>query len=407
MDFLAIECIRVFEPKVYDGIRRNSELFCGVAQSGMGSSAETELEKKQISKILKSTTVISSQDMEYLLSRLFLKLESILGNTSIGSDFYEEWRKKKRVCSKDFFLIYFRSSLPSDSISTSEIKKILDYSSDREKLSNWFNELLLKKLSTGRSELSLVLNRITDYFDDLKDEQIKNILIVIFDIGDRLSIPEDVQEGMYGISGGNDRKLEHIVYRLLPLLEEKIRFNILKEAYSTGNSVHLMSEAIIVFGRQNGKYGSDSTSENPFISLEQVKELEDISLEKIRDSVKNSELKLDSDIVGLLYIWKEWSANNEAVEWLEGLIEKDSNNTLLLLNAFISSSYSHGWSDRVAKKHTKINIKGIAEFIDISSFAERVTSLISKKDLGSNEKALVELFQDNYQKYVDGDTDEF
>ena len=394
VDFLAIECVRVFEPKIYDGIRRNSELFYGAVEG----NRSTELEKERISKIIGYSKKLSSKNMESLLSRLFPKLESILGNTYFGSDHYRVWRKKKRICSNEYFPIYFRSSLSSDSISTSEIKKVLSVSSDRERLSTWFYELVEKKLSTGRSELTVVLNRITDYFDELNHDQIKNILLVCFDIGDDLLIPEDEQEGMFSL-GGNGGSLGHIVYRLLPQLDEKMRFDTLKEAYFNGNAVYLMCREVVIFGQQNGKYGSDSIKNNPFITLEQLEELEKITLEKIRDFAEDDKLKLDQNIVGILYRWKKWSGNKEPTDWLQSLIDKDSNNILLLINAFISKSYSHGMSDRIAQEHTKVSIKSIAEFVDITSFEKEVSKL-NESELGDEEQLLIKMFQTDYLKFT-------
>lgn len=181
VDFLAIECIRVFEPKVYDAIRRNPELFCGAAESTM-SNQDTR-EKEKISTVIEASKVISFESMGELLSRLFPKLESILGNTYYGGDHYSEWRKKKRICSNGHFPIYFRLSLASDSISTIEIKDILIFSSNKNELSQWLHKLVQKKLSTGRSKLSVVLDRILDYIDELSNEKKENIILSFFEVG--------------------------------------------------------------------------------------------------------------------------------------------------------------------------------------------------------------------------------
>jgi predicted KAP-like P-loop ATPase len=402
VDFLAIECLRVFEPQVYDGIRRNQELFCGVAD--IQNDHTTELYKERILKIINNLQTATSKNIQDLIIRLFPRLESILGNLYYDSDIYRSWRRNKRVCSNEYFPVYFRSSLSIDSISSTELKKILTISSDIDELSNWLFDLCTQKLTTGKSRLTIILERAIDYLDELSTDQKKNIIITFFDIGDDLLIEEDEQEGMYSF-GGNDLRLGRVLYKLLPSLDDHIRFDILKKSYKSGNSVVLMSRELVIFAQQHGKYGSDSVSSTPFITLDQVKELEEITLDKIRDLAAKGKLKLDQNIVSILYRWKQWSGNQESSVWLQSQIDDNLKNVLLTIKAFISNSYSHGMSDRIATKHTKISIKGISNFVDLVDFEKKVREL-SESGLDDNERSLVTLFQRDYTIFIQGLTDQ-
>lgn len=200
--------------------------------------------------------------------------------------------------------------------------------------------------------------------------------------------------------GGNDLRLGRILYKLLPSLDENLRFSILKKAYDSGKAVSLMGREIVIFGQQHGKYGSDSVSDSSFITLDQLKILEEITLDKIRNSANEGSLKIDQNIARTLYNWKEWSGNQEPEEWLKKLVSDNPKSILLIINAFISNSYSHGMSDRVAKKHSKVSLKGIANFMDLSFFSQEISKL-KQESLTEEESDLVKMFQADYLKYID------
>ncbi len=396
-DFLAIECIRVFEPKVYDGIRRNADLFCGASHPSMDRGSLTEMELNQITLIVEKSSTITVERMKELLSRLFPRLLSVFGNTFYGSDFSGYGRKNKRVCSNHYFPMYFRFSLTTDTLSTSEIKYILEASSSTEILTLWFQNNANEKLSTGKSKLSVILDRITDYFDELKEENIKNIISTFFSIGDELDIPEDEQENMFSFDG-NSARIGRILHALFPLLSNDSRYSILSESYTSGNAVRLMCREIVIFGQQLGKYGSDSQSESCFITLEQLNELEKLALNKIRNHAGNDQLRVNDNTIRLLYLWKEWGKSNEPKTWLVKQVEEEPKNILSIIEVFNSNSFTHGMDDRVATKHSEINIEKLAEFYDLQEF-EKALQQLNKDQLNKEDIQLISRYHTSLNKF--------
>lgn len=393
-DFMAIEAIRIFEPKIYDFIRRNEYLFSGVESDRAYSRDGREREHKnsELTALFGIAEKVPPSVIKDLLVRMFPKVESITGNMMYGSDHISYWRKEKRVCCPDLFNTYFKFSLPPNSVSTGLVKAVVATSSEQSELEGILLELANQVLPNGKTKLSVVLERLMDYLESLEQQQIINIINMIFNIGDKLLIDIDESKGMFAFGGNGTRLGRLMFFGLKQLTDDKSeRFNVLKAAFENGEAVVMMADEATVLGQQHGKYSSTKeVRDNYLIELEHQEELEKITLSRIQDTVKAGKLTINNNTVNLLYDWRRWADNGEPNLWLKAQLESDPNGLMPLLNGFCNRSYSHGFSDRVARESVRLNVKNLSDFIDIKEAKKIAADILDSVE--SDEKQLISLF---------------
>jgi len=391
-DFIAIESIRVFEPEIYDFIRRNEHLFSGVLSESRSSQVESESNQKVLQEVFTKAKNIAPTDVKSFLERMFPKVESITGNMMYGYDHLPFWRKEKKICSPDLFSTFFRFSLPRNSISFNEINSIVSRTLDLTELVDCFQSLAIEILPNGKSKISIVLDRILDYLDDLNEIQLKNLISMIFLIGDELLLECDESQEMFSF-GGNDIRLGRLMYQCLRKMSDdtEIRFDALKSAYINGHAVIMMCHEAVSLGQQHGKYSSkEDVKDDYLIELNHQEELEKISISKIREFSKSNKLIINHNTVDLLYSWKRWADESEPQDWINNKLKEEPTAITFLLTGFVTKSHSHGFGDRVSKTTTRLNVKNLSTFVDLEFAKSIVNRLLSTSE--GNDKKYLDLF---------------
>ena len=391
-DFLAIETIRIFEPDIYDCIRRQEDLFAGIESDSRYGQSVREEKQNQLREIINKAKNIDTTTMQELLERLFPRVESLLGNMGYTYDSLLIWRKEKRVCSPELFSIYFRFTLPINGVSVLDVKSVLESAGDVEKLADYLRKLSTQQLPSGKSKLSVVLSRILDYIDDFDKSELTNLVSTIFEIGDELLLPSDDPQTMYD-EWGNEIRLGRIMFQSLKKYsnDQDERFVVLQNAFLTGKAVHMMASEAVVLGQQHGKYSSNNEpKEDCLITIEQQEKLESIALNKIREATDNETLEIGPNIVSTLFSWQNWGEDAEPVDWIRSKVEKSPSLFTLLLKDFTTKSHSHGWGDRVARTKLRLNVKSLSHFIELEFAKSIATELLKNAENGDLE--YLELF---------------
>lgn len=402
-DFIAIECLRVFEPKIYDFIKENPDIFSGTMRDGFTG----DWEKKTFSKSLDSLIDLFSEDkrerLKTFLKRIFPKLESFWGNTHYGYDWLSNWRKAKRICSPDLFSIYFTLSIPSFAISSNEFDFLNREFSESELLER-ITHLSKIHLPNGKTKLSKFLDRLLDYIDDLDYLKQKTIINFIFNYADNFLFKEDSHQ-YFSDDFGNDVRFGRIFFRTMRKIEKSERFDALKNSFERGSSINTIFRETITLGQQHGKYeAKKDPNKDCVVSLAEQEELEKIALNRLRQIVDEGKFVLNSDSIYLINKWNLWSNNNEGTNWLEKYIESDDN-LLLLLKSLRWESFSQSFDDRVGRKHIDFNCEWLAKILYLEKIKVRVTTIDLDK-LEEEDKEIIELFTKKCIKKIKDDDED-
>lgn len=405
IDFIAIETIRIFRSNVYHIIRGNPDKFTGHADLPFYGEDRIEKIKPFHEKWLDDIPEEEKEILKDILIRIFPKLEAVFKNTIYGADYLSEWRRENRICSPDIFPVYFRLALPEGKISTNEMKSILALAGDAEQFGQELIQLSKQIKQDGSTRVSEVLERLEDYTDkDIPKEQIPTVLQALFHIGDKLLLEADEGRGLFGL--GNNIRIGRLMFQLIRRYDsQEERFQVLKDAFSKGEAAAMIVGEVTSLGQQQGKYESQKKPENQwFINSEQLVELEEIALQKIKDSAAKKELMEKSRAIQMLYRWKEWENEDVVKQYVAEYISSDEKLTDFL-SLYLSKSSSWGMDDKVPRYQWRLDPKYIEPFVDdLEKIDERCKKILEEKPdwLNEKRKTAVETFTISYDRRLKG-----
>lgn len=120
VEFMLVEGLRVFYPKLYSVIRDNPSAFLG---SGRNGRAERESSAGQL--IEEASADLTVAEREQLAEGLLRHLFPRMGNMHYGSEWESTWAEDRRICSQAYFRRYFSYGIPQNDVSDRLIDSFL------------------------------------------------------------------------------------------------------------------------------------------------------------------------------------------------------------------------------------------------------------------------------------------
>ena len=394
VDFIAIESLRAFRPKIYDIIRTNPKFFAGNADAeGTLIPTLEEIKDFHDSWVTKFEDDEDKEPVKRLLLQLFPKLEAVWLNTYSPAQDESIWDKQLRISSLDIFPNYFRLILTQDEFSDAEIKTIFALAKDAKAFGENLVELAHQKRSDGTTQVRAFLERLEDYPEkEIPTDCIPSIVKALFDVGDQLLPPEDEPQGIFDF--GNDIRIERLISRLLHRIDEPARFETLKKAISNGNALSIIVREVAALGQEQGKYGAEESipAEECLQSLEHLKELEGIALKRLRDAAQQNLLLQSPKLSENLHYWQIWAGEEEVKQWVEKIIEDDEG----LVN-FLENLLPKDFSEDGSKETQKTGYKLDLSWLEPSAIVDRMSSLGETSELTEDRKNAIAQFIREYE----------
>jgi len=406
VDFVAIETVRIFIPDLYQMIRTNEDILVGVSPHAWRDDVQKQ-HKEIFSRWLDDLPHDLKEPAGRLLSRLFPRFAQAFGGASYHSDYLPIWRKELRICTPELFPIYFRFAVSPDILSAVEMKLLIEKTSNPDQFSNALLELAQIRRQDGTTKARAALERLQDFTrDDIPEENIGHVICAFFEIGDQLLIPEDEKGGLFGF--GNDLRIDRIIRQLLQRIPRENRYQYLMNAIDVGSSIGIMESEIAILGQEHGKYGSSKPwdEESRTVDADQLKELENRVLEKIRTSAFDGTLLENPCLVSILYRWKAWSDNPEEIEnWMADVI-KDDDGCAEFISKFGQTQSSHSIGDRVSRSRYRLDPEWIKPFYEPAMLIQRCRDLLASGSLPDELKNAVQQFVIEYDARERGEDPE-
>lgn len=399
VDFIAIECLRLFSPDVYGVIRGNREMFAGSAPNGLIPPTKADLDRfhsSWLQDLEKSASPVARKAVVDMLKRLFPKLQSVWSNVQYGFEYESTWRRNKRICSADIFPIYFSLSVGGGALSNSEIRTLLSKGGDQTAFSAGLLDLAKQFRADGRTRLSEFLERLEDYTTDkIPPEHIGPIILSFFDIGDALIIPADERRGMTG--RGNDIRIGRVRWQLLKRLEPAQRFATLQQGFEKGHAYYLMWRLVGALREQQGKLeGRQPESENGWmVSAGELETLEELLLAKIREAANNDSLIATPHLSTVLYFWREKGGSEEARAWAEEATVR-ADGLLTFLEGFAQTVTDISLGEAVSRSQVTLDTAQLGPYIDPDTIVGRVRELTTSEELTARQRRTLEAFLRGY-----------
>jgi len=402
-DFLIIEIISVFYPKIYKDIWNNPWFYVPLNWSveSYFLSPFFNLEKDEKYKLIKEhiENLIKNEKEGEVLKELlkdifFVEVKNALSGSGIeySGDIEASYRAEKRITHPESFRKYFMLKVPSSEISDEFIETTLDiwHSIKGEKKENVISKIIFELQE--KSILSKFFNKFLVFIDKIPKEAIYEIIKVIYENAGKFSIKDA------GSIEGSE--YDNSISLLLSLVDDKIGKDkiqsVLEEVVM--NAPHLPFAVLIVFSCQKKGRGS-------FFNI-----YESAKLDKLQDKVSNRLKKyfIDEkrDIFeeipekdgGWFFVLYQWATN-----WgtFKGDNYKIVNNYVLSLikddvEKFVTFLAPH--KEKVPLSDVQIfNLEKFNRIYNIASFKKLAEKFKGDPVLSSKEKETIEIFLKAYQ----------
>jgi predicted KAP-like P-loop ATPase len=397
VDYIAIEAIRVFSPKFYEVIQANGEQLTGVHSSWGRSSQEIAKEKAMYDQWLGEVNEQDREGLKKLMIRLFPKFAGAYSGTNYAPDYLRIWQKQLRVCSPDHFPVYFRFSISQDSISNAEMSAFLKTTHNADGFSAALVQHANQHIRNGSTRLKIILDRLEAYTQDIPIDHIPIIVNSFYNVGDLLLKKEDESRGFFEID--TQMHIMRIIYQLISRLPQEQRFLIIRSSIEKGSALSLIDREVAVMGQEHGKFGG--TSQKPetdrVVNSEQLKELEDAALKKIRDAAEQRTLFDAPDLRSILSGWKVWAGKeNEMREWVAKIIATDEN-LVKFIHDFGNVQRSQTFGDLGLREKYRLDPEWIKPFADPEELYPRVKNILQQDSMLDEQKVALEQFCKEYE----------
>ncbi|HEX5329792.1 KAP family P-loop NTPase fold protein [Sulfuricurvum sp.] len=371
VDLMASTALQVFEPKIFESMKANKDLFIGsIPENRYGGDDVKEKIKSFIEESYKNLQALSKEAYLGLLEELFIKIKEVYSNTHyVGSP--SKCRKDAKICSEAYFDTYFTMVLNEKELSSYEMKGYIKKIADEENFKQeilWLNE---------HGKITGFLDKLQDFTStDIPKESFQSLINVLMDTGDAFP---DEDEGKF--SFGISMQIMRIFHQLLIRVEnKKERFEILKTAMEKAeNSIHIMTEDVSIHMQEHGEYDKEAEPTSQcLIEKEDLLILKEILLSKISTWIERHNLLEHENALSILYVWLRLQ-NEQAKDYVSKQIQ-DENNLLLFLKLFISYGRRQSANDYTMYTYKTYNYKDIDMFIDIETVIERVRNIHVNED---------------------------
>lgn len=389
VDLIAIECLRIFEPDVYKEIARAKEAFTknNSDRHKQNHDSTTAL----INGIIDKASHNKRDSVKEIVKQLFPTIEWALGGTHYSSEFSSTWLKEMRVCHPANFDKYFQFSIPSGELSNSDLREMLDLTSDSEKLSAFI--LSLKE----RGILKNALSQFESFTDEIPLENGKTYIKAIMDIGDKI----DHESAGFTFFSSNTHAVRLVIWFLRRIDDLKERGELLLNCFEASSGISIIEHILQADESRREKSDTDQILrdiEFELLKAAFVKKLDEMSTNH------PDKLLAHEHLVSFLYRWKRWSGDEaKVIDWLKSQTQS-AEGCISLLKKFVSKSTSQTMGDYVAKVNTYIKLENIEHFLEITPIQDKLRELDETK-LDPEAQEALKAFQLALDNKANGITD--
>jgi predicted KAP-like P-loop ATPase len=376
IDLIAIEAIRVFDHSVYEKIKNSFNIY---TDDILRTVYLHDQESEDIKIVLENIVEEIEEERKEKIKGLVIALFPQVGPTSISSP--SDWDKDLRICHKSHFCKYFELALREQMISELEMSLVLKSAADANLFSNTIREYIKRK------QLSELLDRLELNIEKMP---VESASIGILHVSDEF--PPHKPNGVFDFPP--ESKAFRILRNLLLRIPEDTRSDFMCRIFSSTSSIIMAARIVDAEDRQKRK---DQLKEY-LLKEDNLKSIQLVCVEKIKLAASDGTLLKLEPFLWLLECWKNWSRNEEAVNWVKSYV-KDANSAMRMIMAAVSVSTVS--STKGTRQYDNLLLKWLEQFIDLEEVLNYVSGL-DKKGLGEREQHVLKLFERGLKNKKEG-----
>lgn len=395
VDYVAMEFLRVFDPMVYGTIRDNREMF-------VGSRSDAKRNDVDPARVFHETwlgqvTGGRAAHTRELICRMFPRASTALGVANYGNDWATTWRAGLRICSPEFFDVYFQFAVAPHSLSRAELNQLISVAESPDLAIQILTDASTVFRPDGRSKARDFLDRMRDLDTELTPTVARGLLIALFDVGDHLLGPGDSGVGMF--SASNHWRLGVLLKHLLNHVAADERLELLRQFVANCPAIGLATYTLGSLQHYIHAPGGDSTS--PFASFDAaaVDELKRIATDRIA-AIPSHDFLSFNDMAMILYSWERWGSLRDIQAKVAPLFAADA--TLLEVLDRFKQTGTMQTSGSLPVPTMNCNPENFRIFTDIFALEPRVVQLLTRADIQENLAAVGRSFLHNLERMRQG-----
>ncbi len=381
-DLIAIEALRLFEPKLYEFIRTQRDSVTGY-ESERGDRRSLEAYGERILSFVESE---KHERVKRALCYIFPRLDAVFNNTWHSSD-WRDAEQNKRIQSKKRFSIYFNLGVDDENVSKSELREVISSLGNPSDFRTLVASYLSQPRRAGGSRASVLLDALSSNAHTgfgISDEDVARAM---FSAADLFLNPT---EG-HRTDGGLPRSwaVSWMIDPVLNRLEPKQIENLLKEALE-GPSLYMGAFFLHTLSKEHGR-GTEKApkpEDERRISLAAVKRLEKRYVERIERDAKSGALLSIHEPAAHLFAWSHEKGKEIVQDWISNQLSDDAF-AVWLMAALTSEGTSHSWGDMVGRVTYNVDGASVETFVAVSRLVEIAERIVRD---GSEGRIVAEHF---------------
>jgi predicted KAP-like P-loop ATPase len=386
IDLIALEALRVFEPKVYEALPAAK-----AALTERRDQHRHDEQQRTLTALVDSAQEQNRDFVKSILKQLFPSAEWAWGGSNYGHDWDDIWFRELRVCSEDVFDRYFVLGTPAGDISQTDLSSLLASTGDRVALGVKLEEL------HGRGLLGVALDRLEAYKERIDPAHAEPFVTALFDQSERIGAD---YQGMFVMSPQLHAWRIIYFYLRLPAFDEARRAAVLKAAFEATEGLSLPAEVI---GTEEHWHEDAQQQDKRLVDAPSLTELKALCVERIEQSANAGMLLETVHPLNTLVLWEKWGPAGRMRAYCAGMLATQES-VLKFLRLFVHRSTSHTIGEHAGQVKWYMRASELEVFIDID--AMRVaTEAIDVATLSEQDARAVTTFRKALQLRAQGRDD--
>lgn len=374
VDLIAIETIRVFEPKLYHEIFINKEVFTSFLVTSSYDGREKKIRQDVINNIINKYDTLNDESIKKILKNIFPNIKSIIDNFYYDYKYQDYWFAESRICHEKNFDQYFQLSLESVEITKSDLEQFLVLTAHKKLLINAILDW------EKRGFLTEFLIQFEIFSKRISIDSANSYISALLEASD--SVDENSRESFTPFS--TSVYLYNLFHIFLQNINDKDkRGKIVLESFNENHGLIIIAQLLL--SEEKSRKGADKI----LLNEKDYNDIKEIFINKLKYCAYfNSDLFISKKtFLTLLYRWKSWGDEREVLEWLA----TKTNNTqgmIKILKAMVSTTTSY--SSGITKLNHHIRGDYINDFLGIERVEETINN-INLSELSEDDLKIIEL----------------
>lgn len=356
LDFLTMEAISLFEPKLLQFIKSNKEILCKSA-----GSYDSE-QRKNVEPIEKACNEIST-NFE-LIKYIFPYLNTNAWNFGgfMDKSHWQQYKSNGRICYDKHFDFYFSGKLDNESISRTDVKNAIFNNKE-------FRDLYFKSLNN--KTFSLFLQYLVGFVKDkLYVDEILNFIPELIDYSKNF---EDLS-GLFVVR--KDTLIEFILDEIFEIKGNEYSFNWLQTLYKESTNYEMLIDMLYHIAVNTNIYHNGEIKKSSFFSEEQILKLHKILVDILKVYIYKEEFFNSNNMIRVLRFLniKDIKISKS---WIKEQIKKDQ-----FLVKLISKSVYKGYGESNKRFITyHFPFSEYTKLINIEKYKDDILSLLKSNKI--------------------------